>query len=106
DGRVDADLGRDAADDQVLDPAVGEDGVQVGGEERALARLVAYRLVVLRRERRDQVVALLAADQDAPHRSGVADAHAGRATFDLRGRRVGQGGPVALARVGHSQYHT
>ena len=43
-GRVHADLGGDAADDQRLDAAVVQERVQVGREERALARLVDDRL--------------------------------------------------------------
>ena len=39
-GRVHADLGRDAAHDQRVDAAVAQELVQVGREERALARLV------------------------------------------------------------------
>jgi hypothetical protein len=37
---VHADLERDAADDERLDPAVGEDLMQVRGVEGALPRLV------------------------------------------------------------------
>ena len=38
-----------------------------------------------------------AADQDPAHRTGIADAPAWLATLDLRRRRVGQVGQVALA---------
>ena len=43
-GGVHADLGGHAGDDELRDAAVLQDGVQVGGEERALARLVDHRL--------------------------------------------------------------
>ena len=41
---VDADLGGDAADDELCDAAAAQDGVEVGGVERALAGLVDDRL--------------------------------------------------------------
>ena len=49
----------------------------------------------------DDVVAGLAADQDAAHRAGVADAPGGRAARELGGGRVGEVGAVALAGVDH-----
>ena len=64
--RVHAHLGGDAADDQRLDAAVVQDEVEVGGEERALAGLVDHDLARLRRELGHDVVAVLAAHQDAP----------------------------------------
>ena len=45
----------------------------------------------------------LAADQDAPHRAGIADAQGRRAALDLGRRRVGQIGQMALAGV-HDQH--
>ena len=50
--------------------------VEVGGVERALARLVDHGLAGERIELGNDVVAGLAADQDAPHRAGIADAQA------------------------------
>ena len=41
---VDADLRRDAGDNELLDAPVLQDGVQVGGVKRALAGLVDDRL--------------------------------------------------------------
>ena len=41
----------------------------------------------------------LAADQDSPHRAGIADALARRAALDLGRRRIGEIGQVALAGV-------
>ena len=52
-----------------VDAAVLQDGVQVGGEERALAGLVDHRLARQRIELGDDVVPGLAADEDAPHRA-------------------------------------
>ena len=43
-----------------------------------------------------------AADQDASHRTGIADAQRGRAALDLCRRRVGQIGQMSLAGV-HDQ---
>ena len=45
----------------------------------------------------------LAADQDAAHRPGRADAHSGVAALDLERRGVGQVGAVAFAGVDHQQ---
>src|SRR5208282_6558557 len=63
--RVDTDLGGDPADDQLGDAAVLQHRVEVGGEERALARLVDDRLARLRVEFGDDVVPGLAPHQDA-----------------------------------------
>ena len=55
-------------------PALGEDVLQFGGVERALARLVDHHLAVDRGEFVDDVVAVLAADQDAAVLARIADA--------------------------------
>ena len=47
----------------------------------------------------DDVVPRLAANQDAPHRAGRADAQRWRAALDLRARCVGEVGAMALTRV-------
>ena len=44
---VDAHLGRHAGDDELLDASVLQDGVEIGGVERALAGLVDDRLAGL-----------------------------------------------------------
>ena len=98
-GRVHADLGRHAADEQRVDAAVAQQRVQIGRVERALARLVDDGLAGDRRQRGDDVVARLAANQDAAHRARRADAQRRRAALDLRARRVGEVGAMALARV-------
>ena len=54
---VDADLGGDAADQQVLDAEIAQQRVEVGRVERALAGLVDHRLAGERIELRDDVVA-------------------------------------------------
>ena len=77
--------------------------LEVGRVERALAGLVDHRLAVERIELGDDVVAGLAADQDAAHRPGVADAHRGRAALDLGRRRIGEIRAVAFARVDDQQ---
>ena len=71
---VHAHLGGDAGDEQLGDPRLGEDVLQLGGVERALARLVDDDLALDRGELVDDVVAVLAADQDAAVLAGVADA--------------------------------
>ena len=73
---VDADLGGDAADQQILDAVFLQHVAEFGGVERALARLVDHDLAVERIQLGNDVVAGLAADQDAPHRAGIADAQA------------------------------
>ena len=96
---VDADFGGDAADDELLDAAVAQDQLEVGGVERALARLVDHRLAGDRVELRDDVVPGLALHQNPAHRPRIADALARRAAHDLGRRRVGQIGAMALAGV-------
>ena len=96
---VDADFGGDAADQQVLDAEVAQQRVKVGRVERALAGLVDDRLAFERIELGDNVVARLAADQDAAHRPGRADAHRGMPAFDLGFRGVGKIGAMSLAGV-------
>ena len=102
-GGVDADFGGDAGDDQIVDAAILQREIEIGGVERALAGLVDHRLAVDRIKLGDDVVAGLAAHQDAAHRTGVADALARRAALDLGRRRVGQIGPVALAGMDDQQ---
>ena len=99
-GRVHADVGGDAGEDDVVDAARAQDQLEVGGAERALARLVDDRLARQRRELGDDLPARLAAHQDAAAGPGIADAGADlpRAPA-LVGGQVGQVGPVALARV-------
>ena len=100
-GGVDADLGGDAGDDQILDAAIPQRQLQVGLEECALAGLIDHRLAFDRIKLWDDVVAGLAAHQDAAHRSGVADAQRRRAALDLGRRCIRQIRAVALARVDH-----
>ena len=80
-------------------PARLEDRVQVRGVERALARLVHDRLARSRLEAVHDVVAVLAAHQDAPHRPRIADAVVQLAAGLLRRRQVAQVGAVALTGV-------
>jgi hypothetical protein len=98
---VHADFRGHSAHDEGLDVTVLEDPVQIRGVERALARLVHHRLARLRVERGHDVVADLAADQDAAHRPGIADAPARGAPLHLGAGSVGQVRPVALAGVDH-----
>ncbi len=96
---VDADFRRYAGDDQLLDAAVLEDGVEVGGVKGALPRLVDHRLAWRRVEFGDDVVARFAAHQDAAHGPDVADAGRAAPAHFLGGRQIGEIGPVALARM-------
>ena len=75
-GGVDADLGGDAADQQILDAVALQHIAELGGVERALARLVDHDLAVERIQFGNDVVAGLAANENAPHRPGIADAQA------------------------------
>ena len=95
---VDAHLGRDAAHDELPDAAVVQHRVEVGGVEGALAGLVDDRLAGRGLELVDDVVAVLAAHEDAAHRPGIADAGLEAAAQLLRlaaGRRGRGGGPRA-----------
>ena len=100
---VDADLGGDAADQQILDAVALQHVAELGGVERALARLVDHDLAVERIQFGNDVVAGFAANENAPHRAGIADAQGRRAAFDLGRRRVGQIGQMAFAGV-HDQH--
>jgi len=73
---VDADVGRDAGEDQVADPARAQQQIQVGRVERALAGLVDDQLAVDRRDLGHDLPTRLAADEDPAARSFVADAGA------------------------------
>ena len=96
---VDADLGRHPGDDELLHVPVLQDGVQIGGVERALAGLVDDRLAGLGIKLGNDVVAGFAAHQNAAHRAGVADRRRAAAA-DLLGRRqIAEVGPMAFARM-------
>ena len=82
------------------DAARAQHQLEVGGAERALARLVDDRLARQRRELGDDLPARLAAHQDAAARPGIADAGADAARAPaLVGRQVGEVGAMALAGV-------
>jgi hypothetical protein len=97
---VDADVGGDAGQHDVLDAAQPQHQFEVGGAERALAGLVDDGLARQRRQIGDDVPARLAAHQDAAARTGVADPGADLArapAFVVW--QVGQVRPVAFAGV-------
>src|SRR5208283_1159941 len=75
-GGVHADVGGDAGQHEIVDAARSHDQFEIGRAERALARLVDDRLARLGREFVDDVPARLAAYQNSPARTGVADAGA------------------------------
>ena len=102
-GGVDADFGGDAGDHQVLDGAIAQHRFEIGLVEGAFARLVDDRLARDRVKLRHDVVAGLAADQDAAHRSFIADALARSATLHLCRRSIRKIGTVTLACMDHQQ---
>ena len=105
DGGVHADLGGHAGHHQAGDAALLEQLPERRAVERPLARLVDHRLVGQRREVVDDVVAVLAADQDAALGARCADAQARIAPVELGGRAVRQVGDVPLPRVDHGEAH-
>jgi hypothetical protein len=100
---VDADLGSDAAHQQIFDAVLLQHVAEFGGVERALARFVDHHLIVERVEFGNDVVAGLAANENAPHRAGIADPQGRRAALDLGRRRIRQIGQMTLAGV-HDQH--
>ena len=97
---VDADVGGDAGQHDVVDAAQPQHQLEVGGAERALAGLVDDRLAGQRRELGNDLPAGLAAHQDAAARAGIADAGADLARAPaLVGGQVGEIGAMALAGV-------
>ena len=71
---MDADLRRHSADEERRDCAVAQHQIEIRLVERTLARLVDDRFARQRREIVDDVMSRLAADEDASHRPGLADA--------------------------------
>src|SRR5258706_9280987 len=71
DCRIDAHLGGDTGDDELLDAAILQDRVQIGGEERAFTRLVDHGFFGQGVEFRDNVVARFSANENASHRAGI-----------------------------------
>src|SRR5580704_2646446 len=96
---VDAHFGGDAGDDELGDAAMLQDRMEVGGVESALAGLVDDRLARRGIELGNDVVAGLAAHQDAAHRSFVADRGLAAAAHLLGRRQVREVRPMALAGV-------
>src|SRR5271165_4915808 len=99
-GRVDADIGGDAGQHQVVDPARAQDEFEVGGAERALAGLVDDRLAGQRLQFVDDLPPRLAADEDLSAGSVVTDAGADALRAPaLVGRQVDEVGAMPLAGV-------
>src|SRR6202042_3825722 len=82
---------------QLLDAAGLQDCVQIGSEKRALPWLVDHRFAGCGIEFGDDVVAGLAAHEDATHRARVPNASSAAAADFLRRREVGKSGAMALA---------
>src|SRR5579871_82509 len=87
-GSVHADFSRDAADDELSDPASAQDGVKVGSVECALSGFVHYGLARERCELVHDVVPVFPSDQDTTHGTGIPDAHGEVATEFLRTRQI------------------
>ena len=99
-GGVDADVGGDAGQHDVLDAAQPQHQFEIGGAERALAGLVDDGLARQRREIGNDLPAGLAAHQHAAAGAGIADPGADLARAPLLvGGQVGEVGAVALAGV-------
>lgn len=96
---VDADFRGDAGDQQVFDAAIGKDQAEIGGVERALARLVDHGLARNGIKRVDDVVAGFALNENAAHRARIANTFGRRAALDFGRRRVVHVRRVAFARV-------
>ncbi len=103
DRRVHAHLGGHPGDDERLDARVGEDLLQIGAVEGALAGLVEHDLPGQRCKLVDDVVAVLAAHQDAAVRPGVADPQRRLAASQLGRGQVGEVRQVPLAGVDDQQ---
>jgi hypothetical protein len=97
-GGVHADVGRDAGEHDVAQAPRAQHQLEIGGAERALARLVDDRLAGFWRELRDDLPARLAAHQDTAARARIADPGIDppRAPA-LVLRQVGQIGAMTLA---------
>ncbi len=68
---IDADLRCYSGDDQLLNATILKNGVKVGGEESAFARLVDDGFAIQGIKFRNDIMACLAADKDAPHRADI-----------------------------------
>ena len=97
-GGVDADVGGDAGEHDVLDAAQPQHQFEIGGAERALAGLVDDGLARQRREIGDDLPAGFAAHQHPAAWAGIADSRADlpRAPL-LVGGQVGEIGAVSFA---------
>ena len=86
---VDADLGRYAGDDELLDAPVLQDGVEIRSVKGALAGLVDDRFAGLGIKLGNDVVTGLAAHENAAHRAGIADGRCAAAADFLGRRQIG-----------------
>ena len=95
---MDADIGGDAGENDVLDAAQPQHQFQIGGTERSLAGLVDDWLAGQRRQVGNDLPAGFAADQHAAAGAGVADSGADLPRPPLLVRRqIGEIGAMALA---------
>src|SRR3569832_2807082 len=99
-GGVNADIGGEAGEHDILDAAHAQQQFEVGGAERSLAGLVDDGFAGARIEIRNDVPARLAAHENATARAGIADAGAAQARAPaLVGRQIGKVGTMSFAGV-------
>ena len=98
--RMNADIGRDAGQDDIVDAARPQHEFEIGGAERSLARLVDDRLARERPKLVDYLPARFAANEHLAAGARVADAGADPLRPPaLVGGQIGEIGAMALARM-------
>ena len=80
---VHAYLGGNAADDEIFNSAIEENGLQVSGKEGTFTRLINNWLARFGIEFGNQVVAGFATNKDTSHWARITDARTGRTAFDF-----------------------
>jgi hypothetical protein len=98
-GGLDADFGSDAGDEEVGDAIAIEDLGERGVVERAFAGFVDDNFGGKRGEFGDDLMAVLAADEDTAHRAGIADFQFAISSVAFGGWAIGEVGFVAFACV-------
>src|SRR5579863_2607335 len=97
------DFGGHPGDHQVLNSAIAQNRVQVGGEEGTFTRFIDNRFNGERIKFWNYVVSGFAAHKDATHRTGIADASRAATANLLSERQVGQIRAMTFSCVQHLQ---